>query len=179
MTPGERIPSMITPKDNHSITGSPLMCLEFIIIQTIIWGVALCVLYHFLEVLFVMPLFSYVRRLFFLTPPLYYVMRLFAWPKAAPVRPLPDHTGHHGWQKKILARQCRRAQTRHMADALRQDAEPSGFMPCQTDLPIIYGLPNSPAARHADGHSSSGQSAAPQSRKDTPCRRQQNIQRPL
>ncbi|MDE5938111.1 MAG: hypothetical protein K2H37_03400 [Lachnospiraceae bacterium] len=71
---------MNTPKDNHTITGSPLMCLEFIIIQTIIWGVALCVLYYFLEVLLVMPLFSYVRRLFFLTPLLYYVLRLFAWP---------------------------------------------------------------------------------------------------
>lgn len=78
MAPGERISSMITPKDNHSITGSPLMCLEFIIIQTITWGVALCVLYHFLEVLLVMPLFSYLRRLFFLMPFLYYPLRLFA-----------------------------------------------------------------------------------------------------
>lgn len=71
---------MNTPKDNHSIIGSPLMCLEFIIIQTIIWGVALCVLYHFLEVLLVMPLFSYLRRLFFLMPFLYDLLRLFAWP---------------------------------------------------------------------------------------------------
>lgn len=71
---------MHTTNDNHSVTGSPLMCLEFLIIQTIIWGFALCVLSYFLELFLVMPLYSYLPAPFFLMSLLYYVLRLFAWP---------------------------------------------------------------------------------------------------
>lgn len=66
-------------KDDHSITGSPLMCVEFIIIQTIIWGFALCVLFYFLNLFLLRPLFS-DTGIFFLMPLFYYVLRLFEWP---------------------------------------------------------------------------------------------------
>lgn len=71
---------MNTQNDNHSVTGSPLMCLEFIIIHTIIWGFALCVLSYFLELFLVVPLFPYMQDHIFFASLFYYLMRLFAWP---------------------------------------------------------------------------------------------------
>lgn len=71
---------MNTPKDDHSVTSSPLMCLEFIIIQTIIWGFLLPVLAYALELFLIMPLSNYLRSLSLFIPGLYYVLKLFAWP---------------------------------------------------------------------------------------------------
>lgn len=71
---------MHTPNDNHSVTGSPLMCLEFLIIQSIIWGFVLCVLSYFLELFLLMPLYSYLSVPLSLMSLFYYVLRLFAWP---------------------------------------------------------------------------------------------------
>lgn len=74
---------MPTQKDNHSVTGSPLMGLEFIIIHTIIWGFGLCVLFYalrfLLTVLWDLPgietLYHYVLR------PLFYLLGFFfQWP---------------------------------------------------------------------------------------------------
>ena len=69
---------MNTPKDDHSVTSSPLMCLEFIIIQTIIWGFLLPVLAYALELFLIMPLSNYLRSLSLFIPGLYYVLKLFA-----------------------------------------------------------------------------------------------------
>lgn len=72
---------MNTPKDNHSVTGSPLMCLEFIIIHTLIWTFLLVVpLYEVLNlltgVLWYLPL-GPLRHLL----PLLFLMALFLeWP---------------------------------------------------------------------------------------------------
>lgn len=74
---------MNTPRDNHSVTGSPLMILEFIIIQTIIWGFALCILFYFFDLLltgfFYLPGLNVLNRFRFI--PLFYYLRLFVtWP---------------------------------------------------------------------------------------------------
>lgn len=74
---------MPTPKDNHTVTGSPLMCLEFIVIHTIIWGFLLCILFYVVNLLitacYSLPgmdmLFHY-----FLLPLLYYLHIFFEWP---------------------------------------------------------------------------------------------------
>lgn len=71
---------MNTPKDDHSVTGSPLMCLEFIVIQTIIWGFLLHILSYFLELFVIMPLSDYLKSLSPFIPGLYYALKLFAWP---------------------------------------------------------------------------------------------------
>lgn len=70
---------MNTPKDNHSVTGSPLMCVEFVIIQTIIWGFALYVLSYFLNLFLLGPLFHRLGNLSLLRL-FYFVLRLFSWP---------------------------------------------------------------------------------------------------
>lgn len=74
---------MPTPKDNHSVTGSPLMCLEFIIIHTIIWGFLLCILFYFLELLltvcYSLPGIDMLFR-YFLMPLLYCMRIFFEWP---------------------------------------------------------------------------------------------------
>ena len=74
---------MNTQKDNHSITGSPLMILEFIIIHTIIWGFALCILFYILDLL--LADFLYLRSLstlnrFRFIPLFYYLRLLVTWP---------------------------------------------------------------------------------------------------
>lgn len=74
---------MPTPKDNHSVTGSPLMCLEFIIIHTIIWGFLLCILFYFLELLltvcYSLPGIGILFRSVLI--PLLYCLRIFfEWP---------------------------------------------------------------------------------------------------
>lgn len=70
-------------KDNHSVTGSPLMCLEFIIIHTIIWGFALCILFYVLEFLLTLlwsvPGMDMLYR-YFLIPLLYFLRIFLEWP---------------------------------------------------------------------------------------------------
>ncbi|MDE7231519.1 MAG: hypothetical protein K2N37_00365, partial [Lachnospiraceae bacterium] len=72
---------MNTQKDNHSITGSPLMILEFIIIQTIIWGFALCILFYVFDLLLAgflyLPGQNILNRFF---PLFYYLRVLVTWP---------------------------------------------------------------------------------------------------
>lgn len=70
---------MNTPKDNHSVTGSPFMCVEFMIIQTIIWGFALYVLFYFLNLFLLGPLLHRLGN-FSLIRLFYFVLRLFSWP---------------------------------------------------------------------------------------------------
>lgn len=74
---------MNTQKDNHSITGSPLMILEFIIIQTIIWGFALCILFYVFDLLFAgflyLPGQNILNRFRFI-PLFYYLRVLVRWP---------------------------------------------------------------------------------------------------
>lgn len=73
---------MNTHKDSHSVTSSPLMHLEFIIIHTIIWGFALCVLFYvfqlLLSILRDLPGINMLRRL--LMPLLYCLNMFFEWP---------------------------------------------------------------------------------------------------
>lgn len=74
---------MNTPKDNHCVTGSPLMIFEFIIIQTMIWGFLLCILFYALELLLTSLLYLpglHVQNHFFILAPFYYLRLLFAWP---------------------------------------------------------------------------------------------------
>ena len=72
---------MNTPKDNHSVTGSPLMCVEFMIIHTLIWAFLLVVpIYEVLNlltgVLWYLPL-GPLRNLL----PLLFLLALFLeWP---------------------------------------------------------------------------------------------------
>ena len=72
---------MNTQKDNHSITGSPLMILEFIIIHTIIWGFALCILFYVLDLFlagfFYLP--GQMNRFPFILL-FYYLRMLVTWP---------------------------------------------------------------------------------------------------
>ena len=74
---------MNKPKDNHSVTGSPLMSLEFIIIHTLIWGFVLCILFYVLEfllsLLWSLPGTDILYRYFLM--PLLYCLRIFLeWP---------------------------------------------------------------------------------------------------
>lgn len=71
---------MNTPKDNHSVTGSPLMQLEFTIIHTLIWGFLLCVLFYFLDLFLIGPLFGLLGGFFFFLPLVCFLQLLFAWP---------------------------------------------------------------------------------------------------
>lgn len=70
-------------KDNHSVTGSPLMIPEFIIIHTLIWGFALCILSYAFEFLLTL-LWSLtdmdMQYRYFLTPLLYCLHRFLGWP---------------------------------------------------------------------------------------------------
>lgn len=74
---------MSAPKDNHSVTGSPLMGLEFIIIHTIIWGFALSILFYalrfLLTLLWSVPGLDMLLRYFFF-PLLYWLGIFFEWP---------------------------------------------------------------------------------------------------
>lgn len=72
--------AMNTPKDNHSVTGSPLMCLEFIIIHTLIWGFLLCVLFYVLNLFLIGPLFRILGGSFFFLALARFLQLLFAWP---------------------------------------------------------------------------------------------------
>ena len=56
---------MNTQTDNYSITGSPLMCLEFMITHTLIWGFLLCALFYFLDLFVLMPLHDYLGSFLF------------------------------------------------------------------------------------------------------------------
>lgn len=76
---------MPTSKDNHSVTGSPLMCLEFIITHTIIWGFLLYILFYFFNLLLtVCYSLPGMDMLFhsFLLPLLYCLHIFFEWPNA-------------------------------------------------------------------------------------------------
>lgn len=78
---------MKTPEDNHSVTASPLMSVEFIIIHTIIWSFLLCIAFYFFD--FLLSAFSYLPvigglRYFFFEPPLYYFWLLLEWPQVMP-----------------------------------------------------------------------------------------------
>lgn len=67
-------------KDDHSVTSSPLMSLEFIIIHTIIWGFVLCILFYFLDLLLIISVnFPVINRLLYLSP-LSYLRVFFVWP---------------------------------------------------------------------------------------------------
>ncbi len=72
---------MNTPQDNHSVTSSPLMRLEFIIIHTIIWGFALCILFYFLDLfLSLLPHFAMKVRWYMTFLAIDYLQALFVWP---------------------------------------------------------------------------------------------------
>lgn len=78
---------MKTPGDNHSVTASPLMSVEFVIIHTIIWSFLLCIAFYFFD--FLLSAFSYLPvigglRYFFFEPPLYYFWCLLEWPQVIP-----------------------------------------------------------------------------------------------
>lgn len=70
-------------KDNHSVTGSPLMIPEFIIIHTLIWGFALCILSYAFEFLLTL-LWSLtdmdMQYRYFLMPLLYCLHIFLGWP---------------------------------------------------------------------------------------------------
>lgn len=70
-------------KDNHSVTGSPLMIPEFIIIHTLIWGFGLCILSYAFKFLLTL-LWSLtdmdMRYRYFLMPLLYYLHIFLEWP---------------------------------------------------------------------------------------------------
>lgn len=74
---------MNTAKDNHSVTSSPLMSLEFIMIHTIILGFALCILLYVLGLLLTIlaniPLLNRLLWSLYLSP-LYYLSVFLAWP---------------------------------------------------------------------------------------------------
>ena len=71
---------MNTQTDNYSITGSPLMCLEFMITHTLIWGFLLCALFYFLDLFVLMPLHDYLGSFLFYILLSYFMRMLFSWP---------------------------------------------------------------------------------------------------
>lgn len=71
---------MNTQTDRHSVIGSPPMCLEFIIIHTMIWGFLLCVLFYFLDLFVITPLYVYLGSSLFNMLLLHFLRTLFTWP---------------------------------------------------------------------------------------------------
>ena len=71
---------MNTQTDNYSIIGSPLMCLEFMITHTLIWGFLLCALFYFLDLFVLMPLHDYLGSFLFYILLSYFMRMLFSWP---------------------------------------------------------------------------------------------------
>ena len=71
---------MDTAKDNHRITGSPLMIPEFIVIHTLIWGFLLCVLFYLFDLFLMVWLFDALGGIPFFLPLVYCLHTLFSWP---------------------------------------------------------------------------------------------------